>query len=251
MKISGKPSEVRRRAKQAKAAPNDRVGIAWSPVILGSGFVSTQQQAESFYDGIKGTKKFNLSSSRDRPSTKRLRKSQFGATGRLNKVDLLYFAGHGFQDGLRLDDGDSSTHDEFVETTDIQNWGSNDGLKWVTLDACDTLNTGAPPDPEATKKRWGAIFNGLHGLLGFASPILNWPGRGDAFSELLERGESVLQAWKMVCEETEGATDPSTTYLWACLRVTAPDTANDRWNGDRAKVPTQAPTSMELTTRPC
>lgn len=236
------------------ATKNDgrRVGTAWSPVSPGRGFASTREQAESFYSEIHGQRRFSLASPRALPRSRRLTRADFGPGGRLNTVDLLYFAGHGSRTGLVLDGEERAVPREYVDSSDIQDWGRDDGLKWAVIDACDVLNLGAPPDAADVIARWRRVFRGLHCLLGFASPVLSWPGRGATFAQLLDRGEPVQEAWKMACEETEGPDDEAPPLLWACLRTADADTVPDRWTGEgAAEVPEAPPAAMELITRPC
>jgi hypothetical protein len=234
------------RDKKRDPAVSKRVGAAWSPVRAGRGFSSTRAQAQSFYAAVSGDKKLALSTITPRGGGRPLSRADFGPGGRLNTVDLLYFAGHGSQSGLRLDGEGAST---FVHASEVRAWGAAGGLQWAALDACDTLNPAG--DPARTIARWRPAFRGLHGLLGFASPILSWPGRGATFAELLDRGEPLLAAWKMACEETEGALDGAASPTWACLQVTDQDTSSDRWTGPRAEVAEARPRALRLVTRPC
>lgn len=121
-------------------------------------------------------------------------------------VALAYYAGHGSTEGLLLN-LPSSNPAHVVEPSEIQ-WGQWQ-LRWVCLDACDTLNQAG------VATRWRHSFTGLHGMLGWhVSPAPQIP-RGLLLAWYLNQGETLTDAWARACEESE-----SEFTAWASLRAT-------------------------------
>jgi hypothetical protein len=172
--------------------------------------VNTKANAEGFYNTLNATKKFAHGD--DKAQDKHFEQSGVGApvagsdVSKVEKVDMVYFAGHGsslgFDFGVMQDDARA-------KPAEIR-WG--DGrLKWVVLNACKVLLDN--PNSRAID-RWGQAFTGLRYILGFSTLALDEPHRGQAFAEHLNAGDTIADAWMKACQETE----PELT-TWAYLRA--------------------------------
>jgi hypothetical protein len=207
--------------------------------------VNTQTNAEGFYNTLNATQKFAHGD--DAARDKHFEQSGVGAPPKgsdktkVEKVDMVYFAGHG--DSLGFDFG-VLQDDARAKPAEIR-WG--DGrLKWVVLNACKVLLDN--PNSRAID-RWGQAFTGLRYILGFATLALDEPGRGQAFAEHLNAGDTIADAWMKACQETE----PSFT-TWAYLRAdgNGVTTDQDTWidHADTRTKP-QPPTLLHYVSGAC
>lgn len=139
---------------------------------------------------------------------------------RVEKVDLVYFSGHGSSVGPRF--GGLTSDDGTARNTEVK-WGNGNVLKWVVLDCCFALHTASTASPTGadTITRWRGAFAGVHQIFGFRTQCADEQSRGAAFAEHMREGTSVRQAWINACEESE----PGTTR-WALLR--APNVKDER-----------------------
>ncbi len=148
------------------------------------------------------------------------------------KVDLLFFSGHGTPDGLLFGvpskDNGEARYDEML-------LGLGGKLKWFVMDACKVL------EETGVKFRWGRVFKGLRIMLGFHGNCRDVPDRGLRFANYLKgvpstasqnastatSGETIRHAWELACMETEITIANS----WAYLHVGGTNSAvrNDKW----------------------
>ena len=207
--------------------------------------LNTQTNAEGFYNTLNGTQKF--AHGNDDAQDKHFEESGVGAPAagtdakKVEKVDMVYFAGHG--DSLGFDFG-VLQDDARAKPAEIR-WG--DGrLKWVVLNACDVLFDN--PGFRAID-RWGQTFTGLRYILGFANLTSDEPDRGRIFAQYLNAGDTIRDAWVKACQDTQ----PSFT-TWAYLRADGNGitTDQDTWidHADTRTKP-QPPTLLHYVSGAC
>ena len=186
---------------------------------------NTQQNAEGFYNTLNATRKF--AHGNDNAHDRHFEQSGAGAppsgqdTTHVEKVDMVYFAGHGTGEGFEfgvLED------DARAKPAELR-WGHG-RLKWVVLNACDVLldNPGF-----SAIDRLGPAFTGLRYILGFPGLTSDEPDRGQIFAQYLNAGNTVREAWVKACQDTEQSfTD------WAYLRADGNGitTDQDKWLAD-------------------
>lgn len=216
------------------------IGIEWVQEYHGrwDKLANSQQDAEGFYNTLlKATKKFSRGN--DDAQDKHFEQKNAGAppggtdTTHVEKVDMVYFAGHGtglgFQFGVLEDDA-------VAKPAEIR-WG--DGrLKWVVISACDVLlDTSASHAID----RWGPAFTGLRYILGFATLISDEPYRGQIFAQYVNAGSKIRDAWIKACQDTE-----QSFAVWAYIRAdgNGVTTDQDTWIGDANASTKPNPTSQ-------
>lgn len=184
---------------------------------------NTQANAEGFYNTLNGTQQFARGD--DDAQDRHFEQSGVGApkagsdTSLVEKVDMVYFAGHGtpagFEFGVEKDDARA-------KPAEIR-WG--DGrLKWVVINACDVLYHNDVTNPVID--RWGPAFRGLRYILGFGSLASDETARGRLFAEHLNAGDMISEAWIKACEATE-----ESGTVWVYLRAdgNGVSTEHDTW----------------------
>ncbi len=153
------------------------------------------------------------------------------------KVDILFFSGHGNQDGLLFgvpnQDNGEAKYDE------IQ-LGQGGKLKWFAIDACRILEEAAPG---ASAFRWGRTFKGLRQMLSFHLECRDVPNRGKVFAQYLKGvhptqihlgnnlvGETISRSWELACIETSATFE----LAWAHLRRGNENSVikDDKWTDD-------------------
>lgn len=132
----------------------------------------------------------------------------------VESVQFLYFLGHGSR--ATLDLAPSDTHVEIKKFT----LGSN--LRWLVVDACDTLSFDSPIVSEVLS-RWEGALGSLHGVLGFAAVGAPTQFRGEYLALYLAEGAPFAEAWRRACEETQA----SPNQRWAMLLVERGDSTPD------------------------
>lgn len=139
-------------------------------------------------------------------------------------VDILYFCGHGNQQGLRFGTRVPPDNDAEAACWDMQ-FGDDGNLKWFIADACEVLE-----DQSSVLSRWMLVFYGamrsLRYILSFASISKNDNVRGRYFAEELNSGATMRLGWITACEKTDPAA------AWAYLRVgdhSFTPVADDNW----------------------
>ena len=151
------------------------------------------------------------------------------------KVDMLYFCGHGDPSQLYFGEGNPFDHDDVAHYDEVKL--GDQALKWLVLDACRVLDNAPNGFGGWTIfNRWAKAFKpggGLRYILGFHTTCKNDNFRGRYFAEYLNPipggstdGELIRIAWQYACEETE-----PWASQWALLRV-GDNTfaiANDKW----------------------
>ncbi|GEM_PF-3335191 len=153
------------------------------------------------------------------------------------KVDILFFSGHGNQDGLLF--GVPNKDNGEAKYDEIQ-LGQGGKLKWFAIDACKVLEESASG---ASAFRWGRIFKGLRQLLSFHKDCRDVPNRGKIFAQYLKGvhpnqiqfgttlvGETISRSWELACIETSTTSE----LAWAHLRRGNANSIikNDRWTDD-------------------
>jgi hypothetical protein len=226
------------------------IAIEWVKNYHGrlGNLVSTQAHAEGFYNTLTATQKFAHGD--DAAHDQHFEQSGVGAppagsdTGKVEKVDLAYFAGHGTSLGF---DFGVLEDDARAKPSEIR-WGHG-RLKWVVLNACDVLfHTDAPGFPSIID-RWGQTFTGLRYMLGFSTLTSDEPDRGEIFAEYLNAGDTIRDAWVKACQDTEAS-----FTSWAYLRAdgNGVTTDQDTWI-DHANTRTKPnpPTLLHYVTGAC
>ena len=183
---------------------------------------NTQANAEGFYDTLTGTK--NFAHGNDAAKDRHFEQSGAGAPKKgsdtlvVEKVDIVYFAGHGTPDGFEFG---VLQDDAKAKPAEIR-WG--DGrLKWVAINACKVLYHNDVTNPVIA--RWEQAFRGVRYILGWGTLTADETERGRAFAEHLNDGDLIGDAWRKACEETEDLGE------WAYLRAdgNGVSTAQDTW----------------------
>lgn len=150
------------------------------------------------------------------------------------KVDILYFAGHGTQDGLLYGVPD---YDNGEARYDEMQLGQGGIIKWFVADTCKLL------EESGVQYRWRNLFKGLRYVLGFHGDCRDVGDRGWRFASHLNgvptnqatagaasaalSGETIWHAWQLACLETEALADLTCAYLRA--GGTNSVIHNDRW----------------------
>ncbi|MFN0034354.1 MAG: DUF6345 domain-containing protein [Saprospiraceae bacterium] len=157
-------------------------------------------------------------------------------------VDILFFAGHGTQDGLLFG---MPNHDNGEVKYDEVQLGQGGVIKWFIADTCKVLEDTVPPGAAAF--RWGRAFKGLRYLLGFHGDCRDRADRGWRFANHLNGvstselqpdgsiitvrvGERIRYAWELACIETEDLASLSCAFLRAGNATSV--IHNDRWTDD-------------------
>lgn len=171
-------------------------------------------------------------------------------------VDILFFSGHGTQDGLLFGvpgrDNGEAKYDEIM-------LGQKGKLKWFAADACRVLEDLEPPNEGAAAFRWGSAFRGLRYLLSFHKDCRDVINRGKVFAQYLKGthpsqlqlntivGETISRAWELACIETEDAA----TLTWAHLRPGDQHSVirNDRWTDNSVPKDETSPPRVFTYTR--
>lgn len=160
-------------------------------------------------------------------------------------VDMLYFSGHGNKDKIYFHSHQLPTPKDSKSAgyQEIQ-LGDANVLKWLVLDACNTLNRSEDPltycegGPDLNlyndhnERNWQACFRGLRYILGFDTFCHDYVDRGWHFATFLQT-ETIHEAWRQACVETEDDENIRCAYLRP-----DPDPADDsslpfdRWTDD-------------------
>jgi len=185
--------------------------------------------ALGFYNKLNGTKKFAFGdkSAWDQDfEDEGVGKLPAGTANKfVDTVDIMYFAGHGYPEGLVFG---RTAYDNGIASPSEMRLGKI-RLKWLVLSACRVLER-SPKMFEILQP----VFNGLHYILGFETNCSDVKSRGETFASYLNWGISIRQAWISACVETE-----SSSYRCAYMRVDTkePTTYYDQWIGYRAPTP--------------
>jgi len=189
------------------------IGIEWVQEYNGrwEDPANTRQNAEGFYNTLLNATK-NFAHGNNAAQDKHFEQKGAGfptagtATTHVEKVDMVYFAGHGTWLGPQF----GVLQDDAVAKPAEIRWG-NGRLKWVVLNACDVLL-----DNSVTHAidRWGSAFAGLRYILGFASATSDEPHRGQIFAQYVNAGNTIRDAWVKACQDTE-----KSSTVWAYMRA--------------------------------
>lgn len=137
-----------------------------------------------------------------------------------DNVDICFFSGHGTRTGAMF--GIASHDDGWARFSEMRL--GDQQLEWLVLDACECL----ADDSGAVYNRVRPIFTGVHMILGFHTTTNDSASRGMRFSQYLNSGERVRDAWIHACEDTAGS-----AVQWAYVRAdaTGTNTYEDHWWG--------------------
>ena len=103
-------------------------------------------------------------------------------------VDLAYFTGHGYSDGIVFGVGGNTHDDAYLTTADCKlAWGDKD-VEWVGLSSCLSMET-----PQS-RQNWAWCMNGAHLILGFET-VMGDVNHGDYFGYYICQGWTMTQAW--------------------------------------------------------
>ena len=173
--------------------------------------------AKAFLDTVDCTKKFHWKDDLawDRDFEESGVGTPPGGTDHLyaDKVDIMFFAGHGTQNGPYF--GRSDRDDGIAKPTEIRL--GNIDLEWMAFHACCTLchypssgsclykdRCGDYSSSTNVFNRWRNSFQGLHYILGFGT--IAWTcgdALGKRFAQLLNAGSRVGDAWIRACKESQ------------------------------------------------
>jgi hypothetical protein len=204
------------------------IGIEWINKYHGRAkdLKNRHNCARGFYNELSGVRQFEYGN--DWAWDQDFEQSGVGApsTGTdsfyADKVDIVYFAGHGSSTGPFF--GRADKDDGTAKYSEIQL--GDKSCNWIIFDACSVLAY----DGGSVFTRWKRTFKGLHYILGFGSTAYDRDDRGKKFAKYLNAGYTVRNAWKKACQETEGS-----GVTWAYLRADkvggGTDTYNDHWYG--------------------
>ncbi len=152
-------------------------------------------------------------------------------------VDILFFSGHGNQDGLLFGVPDKDNGEAKYDEIQL---GQGGKLKWFAIDACRILEEVAK---DAAAFRWGRAFKGLRQMLSFHMDCRDVPNRGKVFAQYLKGvhptqihlgnnlvGDTISRSWELACIETSANSE----LAWAHLRRGNANSVikNDRWTDD-------------------
>lgn len=199
------------------------LGVEWVQNYNGraANVGNTRAAAEGFYNTLLGVRSFDWGD--DLAWDEDFEQKGWGSPDAgtdiswADKVDILFFAGHGSAQGPFF----GTTRDSGEAAPGEVRWGDRE-LEWIAFHACQVLNRKNVFD------RWWDAFAGLHYMLGFHSNAQDEPNRGRYFAEKLNAGWRVRDAWIHACQETEGG-----DREWAYLRADAEgtNTFEDHWHG--------------------
>ena len=115
------------------------------------------------------------------------------ATGSIDQVGIAYFSSHGSSGDDHVFRGYLGSSQDACCWTSTQAHFGDDTLKYLCIDACESIEPGA--DPITT---WGTAFQGLHLLLGFTGLVSDSPwtsSRGNRFGLRIGAGDPIATAW--------------------------------------------------------
>lgn len=203
--------------------PRAEIGVEWV-VDYHDRTLNTHHcriHAEAFYNKLDGVKVFHwgddLAWDQDFEESGAGKPSAGTDTFWADDVDIVYFAGHGNDEGPMF--GVTEYDSGKVKSSELR-LGNGD-LEWIVFNACKVLEK----DGNYYKKS-SDMFRGLHYMLGFHTEANDEPDRGEIFADYLNKGYTVREAWKMACQETAGF-----LHEWAYLRADDDnsDTYDDHW----------------------
>lgn len=203
------------------------IGIEWVNEYHGhaSNLSKNDNNARGFYNELTGTRQFEYAD--DLAWDQDFEQSGTGtpAAGTDStygdNVDIVFFSGHGSSSGISF--GIRNKDDGIAKPSNMR-LGDKD-LEWIVFDACNVLYDSSTNDAVA---RLGAVFNGLHYMLGFATTCSDVGDRGKKFASKLNSGFRVREAWIQACRETENS---STECAYIRADNGTSDTYNDHWHG--------------------
>jgi hypothetical protein len=62
-----------------------------------------------------------------------------------------------------------------------------------------------PNNPIDAVNNWGPVFNGLHGLLGYASVTADTQDEGRRFTAYMKQGDTAVNSWFRAAREIQGS----------------------------------------------
>jgi len=171
-----------------------KTGIEWVKEYHGTAanLSNTKAQAEGFYYLVGCSRSFNWGNDLawdvdfEEPGDDTLW---------ADKVDIVYFSGHGDQNGPVF--GVKNHVDGQAKPSQVRLGNLN--LEWLVLDACLVLQE------TGVFSRWRGSFKGLHYILGFDTTTGDEKYRGTYFALYLRLGYRVRNAWIKACQLTEGS----------------------------------------------
>jgi len=138
----------------------------------------------------------------------------------VDRVDLAYFAGHGWSGGFVFGAGGRNHNDPYVQYGEVQNkWGDRD-LDWMGIAACNVLE-------DSHKVNWARTMKGLRLLMGFVTTMADVP-HGEKFGKYIRLNYTMTQAW------FRAADDLQPQHKIARVLAEEPWMFNDRWYNHRS-----------------
>ncbi len=140
-----------------------------------------------------------------------------GEQNQMDRVDLAYFSGHGFNDGFFFGVGGNTHDDCYTSSADAAySWGNNDN-DWVGIAACNILD-----DPSTSYRNWARAMYGTRLLMSMKT-VMSDVDFGVPLGDSIRWGHSFTYAWfKAADQKLPG---------WQIARILAErnDYFNDRW----------------------
>jgi hypothetical protein len=193
-----RPIQPLRRSAQplarTAASPPFTCGAEW----FGEPGDSFEANKDGFLDGCRamgGTVKFDRGSNTARERDFRAKDHQFA-----DAVNIVFFTGHANADGWEM----RPPNQYRLSWKPLNNQPPKLGdekLRWLVIGACGPLQN----TPTKAVDRWGRIFNGLHGMLGYGSESFSEVDEGQRFTEHLKDGLGVVDAWLRTAVEVQPA----------------------------------------------
>jgi hypothetical protein len=159
---------------------------------------SFELNKNGFLDGCRamgGTVKFDRGSNTARERDFRTKDHQFA-----DAVNIMFFTGHANADGWEMRPPKQYRLSWNPIDQNPPKLG-DEALRWLVIGACGPLQN----TPTKAVDRWGRIFNGLHGMLGYGSESFSEVDEGQRFTEHLKDGMGVVDAWLRTAVEVQPA----------------------------------------------
>lgn len=179
------------------------IGIEWVNQYHGRArdLDKCDDDAKGFYNTLDGVKQFEYGD--DNAWDQDFEESGVGSPtagtdqSYADNVDIVFFAGHSNPNGALFGIADKDDGRAWYDNMRL----GNRQCEWIAFASCRLLNN----DDGNVFNRWGPVFKGLHYILGFETNCSDRGDHGRKFAEKLNAGETVYNAWKKACEETEAS----------------------------------------------
>jgi hypothetical protein len=184
-------------------------GVWW----FEDGEISAKRNAHGFLGGMSNAKWQIVA---DRGGIKGLKDDWLAhASKGVDQADLVYYAGHADGQGWCFDslDNCAQVSDSALGDGDVSSHFYGQRLKWLVICACGPLQDQIVTYGHGDAfDRWRGAFDGLHTMVGYATPIGDRCHVGERLASLLPN-TTVIDAWLRAAREIQvgpGASEGST-----------------------------------------